>query len=106
MKAANCIARDSLFAGLPVTVVTVGRETREIKSGLADAAALLAAGVKADTRIMPGQPDVELGEMVEGGGPGLLVTGACGHSRIRGLVIGSTTTETMRSCKAPVLLLG
>ena len=35
---------------------------------------------------------------------GLLVMGAYGHSRIRSLVIGSTTTEMVRSCKVPVLL--
>ena len=34
----------------------------------------------------------------------LLVMGAFGHSRIRNLIIGSTTTEMMRSCKIPILL--
>ena len=35
---------------------------------------------------------------------GLLVMGAYGHSRIRYLIIGSTTTEMIRTCKVPVLL--
>ena len=30
--------------------------------------------------------------------------GAYGHSRIRNLIIGSTTTEMVRSCKIPVIL--
>jgi nucleotide-binding universal stress UspA family protein len=91
---------------LPVTVVTVGNETPEVTKGLADAKALLAAaGIEAQTRIVPGQPDEELGKMVEADGFGMLVMGAYGHSRIRSLVIGSTTTEMMRSCKVPVLLL-
>jgi nucleotide-binding universal stress UspA family protein len=30
--------------------------------------------------------------------------GAYGHSRIRTLIIGSTTTEVIRSCLIPVLL--
>jgi len=30
--------------------------------------------------------------------------GAYGHSRIRSLIIGSTTTEMIRSCKVPVAL--
>jgi len=30
--------------------------------------------------------------------------GAYGHSRIRNLVIGSTTTEMLRSCTVPVML--
>ena len=106
MKAVEHISRSSFFAELPVTVVTVGNETPEVTKGLADAKALLAAaGIEAQTRIVPGQPDEELGKMVEKDGFGMLVMGAYGHSRIRSLVIGSTTTEMMRSCKVPVLLL-
>ncbi len=30
--------------------------------------------------------------------------GAYGHSRIRNLIIGSTTTEMIRSCKIPIVL--
>ncbi|MGY6631794.1 MAG: universal stress protein, partial [Wenzhouxiangella sp.] len=35
----------------------------------------------------------------------LLVMGAYGHSRIRHLIVGSTTTAVLRSCSIPVLLL-
>ncbi len=31
--------------------------------------------------------------------------GAFSHSRLRNLVLGSTTAELMRACKIPVLLL-
>ena len=34
----------------------------------------------------------------------LLVMGAYGHSRIRSLIIGSTTSEMIRSCLVPVML--
>lgn len=106
MKAVDYISRSSFFAELPVTVVTVGNDTPEVTKGLADAKALLAAaGIEAQTRIVPGQPEEELGKMVEADGFGMLVMGAYGHSRIRSLVIGSTTTAMMRSCKVPVLLL-
>ena len=106
IKAVDHISRSSFFAELPVTVVTIGNETPEVKKGLANAKALLAAaGIEAQTRIVPGQPEEELGKMVEADGFGMLVMGAYGHSRIRSLVIGSTTTEMMRSCKVPVLLL-
>ncbi|MCF3974828.1 universal stress protein, partial [Paracoccus salsus] len=37
-------------------------------------------------------------------GFGLLVMGAYGHSRIRSLIIGSTTTAMVQSVKMPVLL--
>jgi nucleotide-binding universal stress UspA family protein len=34
----------------------------------------------------------------------LVAMGAYGHSHIRNLIIGSTTTEMIRSCKVPVML--
>ncbi|KPP83919.1 MAG: universal stress protein family protein [Rhodobacteraceae bacterium HLUCCA08] len=106
MKAVDHISRSPLFAGLAVTVATVGTETPEIRKGLADAQALLkAAGIDAETRIVAGQPETELGKLVDEGGFGMVVMGAYGHSRIRSLVIGSTTTEMVRSCKVPVVLM-
>ncbi|NKX45932.1 universal stress protein [Roseicyclus persicicus] len=106
MKAVDHIARSPLFAGLAVTLVTVGHETPEIARALADARAQLAdAGIDAATRVVPGQPETELGKLVEAEGFGMVVMGAYGHSRIRSLVIGSTTTEMVRSCKVPVLLM-
>ncbi|MEX0970472.1 MAG: universal stress protein [Paracoccaceae bacterium] len=106
IKAVDHIARSTLFAGLKITVVTVGSETPETKKGLADAKAMLkAAGIDADTRVISGQPETELGKLVENEGFGMVVMGAYGHSRIRSLVIGSTTTEMVRSCKVPVVLM-
>ena len=106
MKAVDHIARSPLFAGLDVTVVTVGTDTPAARKGLEDARALLkAAGIAADTRIVEGRPDEVLGKLVDAEGFGLLVMGAYGHSRIRSLVIGSTTTEMLRSCKVPVVLM-
>ncbi len=106
MKAIDHIASSPLFQGLPVTVVTVGPDTVEARTGLEDVKAqLAAAGLAADTRIIPGQPDAELGKLVDDEGFGMLVMGAYGHSRIRSLVVGSTTTEMMRSCKVPVVLM-
>ena len=106
MKAVDHIARSAFFTDMAVTLVTVGTETPEVRKGLADAQTrLAAAGIDADTRLVPGQPEVELGKMVDQEAFGMLVMGAYGHSRIRSLVIGSTTTEMMRSCKVPVLLM-
>lgn len=106
MKAVDHIARSPLFKDLAITVVTVGSQSPEAKKGLADAQALLkAAGIDADTSVLPGQPETELGKLVEDEGFGMVVMGAYGHSRIRSLVIGSTTTEMVRSCKVPVVLM-
>ena len=106
MKAVDHIARSPLFRGLAVTVVTVGPATPETAKGLADARALLrAAGIEAETSVLSGQPETTLAKLVEEAGFDLLVMGAYGHSRIRSLIIGSTTTAMIRSCKVPVLLV-
>lgn len=106
MKAVDHIARSPLFAGLSVTVVTVGTPTAEVKKGLDDAKAMLkAAGLEAETAILAGQPETALGKLVEEASFDMLVMGAYGHSRIRSLIIGSTTTAMVRSCKVPVILM-
>lgn len=106
IKAVDHIARSPLFQGLTVHVVTVGTATPEVRKGLEEAQALLrAAGLEADTAILPGQPDTALGKLVEEAQFDMLVMGAYGHSRIRSLIIGSTTTAMIRSCKVPVVLM-
>ncbi|SDY62307.1 universal stress protein [Citreimonas salinaria] len=106
MKAVDHISRSTLFEKLQVEIVTVGADNADHRKGLEDAKALLkAAGHDAATRIVEGRPDEVLGKLVEDEGFGMVVMGAYGHSRIRSLVIGSTTTEMVRSCKVPVLLM-
>tara|TARA_R110002110_G_scaffold414147_2_gene643373 strand:- start:93792 stop:94646 length:855 start_codon:yes stop_codon:yes gene_type:complete len=105
LKAVDHVARSPLFAGLACRLLMVGAETPENCKALDDARVMLEAGsfaVAAD--IVPGQPDTVIAEAVEREGIDLLVMGAYGHSRIRNLIIGSTTTEMVRSCKIPVIL--
>ena len=47
----------------------------------------------------------ELTQAIESNGIDLLVMGAYGHSRVRSLIIGSTTTGMIRSCKIPIALV-
>lgn len=106
MKAVDHIARSPLFAGLEIHIVTIGTASPAVKKGLEDARALLkAAGIDAETAIHPGQPETALGKLIDEAKFDLLVMGAYGHSRIRSLIIGSTTTEMIRSCKVPVVLM-
>jgi len=104
-KAVDHIARSKLFAGLSCRLLTVGPASQENRQRLGDAQARLEAGgfsVTAD--ILSGQPETAIAQAVESEHIGLLVMGAYGHSRIRNLIIGSTTTEMIRSCKIPVVL--
>lgn len=106
LKAIDHIARSPLFQGLSVHVVTVGHATAESIKGLENAQAMLrAAGIMAETSFLPGQPETALARLVEDAGFDMLVMGAYGHSRIRSLIIGSTTTAMIRACKVPVVLL-
>lgn len=105
MRAIEHIAQSPLYTGLEITVVSVG-EGAAMQAGLADAQARLqAAGLAAQVRVIAGQPDVALGKLVDDDGFELLVMGAYGHNRIRSMIIGSTTTQMIRSCKVPVMLV-
>ena len=105
MKAIDHISTNPAFAGLDIGLLTAGDETPEIRAKLDSVCAKLkAAGRAAAAQVKAGQPEQLIAEAVEKGGIDLLVMGAYGHSRIRNLFIGSTTSEMIRSCKIPVLL--
>lgn len=105
MKAVDHVAHAPLFAGLDIRLLTVGTESAELQRRLEDAQATLrAGGHQASIEIASGQPEKAIAEVVERDGIDLLVMGAYGHSRIRTMIIGSTTAEMIRSCKIPVVL--
>ena len=104
-KAVDHIASGQLFTGLPLHLLTIGTEDTARKAGLEEAAAQLrAAGHDVTTAIRAGDPDKAITDHVEQEAISLLVMGAYGHSRIRNLVIGSTTTSMIRNCRIPVML--
>ena len=104
-KAVDHIASGQLFTGLPLHLLTIGTEDTARKAGLEEAAAQLrAAGHDVTTAIRAGDPDKAITDHVEQEAISLLVMGAYGHSRIRNLVIGSTTTSMIRNCRVPVML--
>lgn len=105
LKAVDHIARSRLFAGLECRLLMAGADTPEARKKLEDAAALLrAAGYDVQADIEPGGASAAIARRVEADGIDLLVMGAYGHSRIRSMIIGSTTTEMIRSCLIPVML--
>lgn len=105
MKAVDHIARSDLFTGLECRLLTVGADSPENRKQLEAATAMLqGGGYKVEAGILAGQPETAIAQVVESDGIDLLVMGAYGHSRIRSLIIGSTTTEMIRSCMVPVVL--
>lgn len=104
-KAVQHIAGSAVFKGLEILCVQVGSEASRNPQPLADAVAILRdAGFAAESKLLPGQPESVIAGTVELEGIDLLVMGAYGHSRIRNLIIGSTTTQMVRACKVPIIL--
>jgi nucleotide-binding universal stress UspA family protein len=66
---------------------------------------LRAAGFKPETAVVAGQPQVALALVGAEAGLDLVVMGASGHSRIRSLIIGSTTSAMIRACPGSLLLV-
>ena len=105
MKAVDYVARSALFAGLPCHLLSVKHANRDLTRSQEDATAILTgAGYDVIADIVDGPREDAIARAVEDRGIGLLVMGAYGHSRIRNLIIGSTTTEMIRSCLVPIVL--
>ena len=62
------------------------------------------AGFTLTVSMLNGEPEKVIGDYIEQHQISLLLMGAYGHSRIRHLVIGSTTVQLLRSVQVPVLL--
>jgi len=104
-KAISHIADGALFSGVKLTLLNAGRRDDGLEREMDAAAKLLKeAGHQVETVFAGGEPEkVILGHVADTGAD-LLIMGAYGHSRIRTLIIGSTTTEMVRSCRIPVML--
>lgn len=105
MLAIKFIAEKAHYADYECHLVMVKSPSVDTNRELEGAAAMLeAGGYKVTSSLVQGQPEKALAEYVDTAGIDLVVMGAYGHSRIRSLIIGSTTTEMIRACKVPVLL--
>ena len=107
-KAVSFLAETEAFSGLEVHVVVVAEDTGEEDRGLEQLREaeekLKEAGYKLNCQMLHGTPEDQIADYVGKQAIDMLVMGAYGHSRIRHLLIGSTTTEMIRRCRIPVLL--
>ena len=105
-KGVEMLAASPLFKGLPCHVVMAGDDTPNTRVQIQWAHEKLAsAGFEVHSGIRPGNADAVISQYVSANAIDVLVMGAYGHSRIRHLIVGSTTTATIRTCLIPVLLL-
>lgn len=105
-KALARLAQHPLVAGLPVLIAMVAPDTTLARQQLKEAqTALHAGGAVAETDLVAGEPQEVLPVLVQRHAPALLVMGAFGHSRLRQLLVGSTTSSLLRLSDVPVLIL-
>ena len=100
------VATSPLLKGLPVLVAMAGADNATTQQQLEWARGTLeAVGFEVTLAVVPDEPEQALPALVQSEGAGLLVMGAYGHSRIRQLIVGSTTTTLLRLSEVPVLIL-
>lgn len=105
MKTVDQVSRSPILAGLECKLVMAGDDTPANHKKLDDAAVVLkAAGYAPEVALVQGHADKVITETIERESYDLLAMGAYSHSRLRGLFIGSTTTEMIRSCRNPVVI--
>ena len=105
-KGVDMVAGSPLLRGLPCHLVMAGPDRAENREKLEQARQVLeGAGIEAPTAIVPGDSEIVLRQYQQDNGIDLIIMGAYGHSRIRRLLIGSTTTAMLRQSVVPVLLL-
>ncbi|MEM6972252.1 MAG: universal stress protein [Pseudomonadota bacterium] len=105
MQAVDAVSRSPLFVDLPLTLAHCGKPDAAMTRRLDDAAGQLSAGgLSVETRVEEAEPQTALPAMVGRIGADLVIMGAYGHSRLRTMVIGSTTAQVIRDCKVPILV--
>lgn len=91
---------------MPVRLLMVGDEMSDALERIHAAEQRLKAnGYTAHVEIVDGQPEKVIAQKVKDDASSLLVMGAYGHSRIRSLVLGSTTSALIKACAIPVLVV-
>lgn len=103
-KAVPYAAASPLLREVELRLVMAGREDREGAEHLEWAREQLASRPGTTFTVGEGRPEDVIGAQVAATGAELLIMGAYGHSPLRTMLIGSTTTQMIRSCTIPVLL--
>ena len=105
LKAVEYAANNPLLRGMRCHLLSVGQGNPALEAALQQAEQTLrAAGYEVSSEMRDGEPDKVIGEAVIENHFDLLVMGAYGHSQIRYLIVGSTTTTMIRTVHIPVLL--
>ena len=105
-KALDYSIKSPLFKDLELHIITIAnRDKKAALQHLKTAEAIAtSANFEPTCQLLTGEPEEKMQRYVENHDIDFLIMGAYGHSRIRRLVIGSTTAQILRSSHIPVLL--
>ncbi|PZD75215.1 hypothetical protein C1752_00254 [Acaryochloris thomasi RCC1774] len=106
-NALQFLVNSSAFNDLELHIVIAAKQADDpqAKAHLQEAEAQARSGSFTPiARILVGHPEQEIMSYIEQQQMDLLIMGAYGHSRIRSLIIGSTTAYLLRESDIPVLL--
>jgi nucleotide-binding universal stress UspA family protein len=104
-RALERLTNSPLFPELPVHIVMADSETDAHRRALASAAERLGNGREVQATLQSGKAEALIGDIVAQTPGAMLVMGAYGHSPLRTLIVGSTTTAMIRTVRVPVLLV-
>lgn len=105
LKAVDFVANSRMLHGMEAHLVAVGKPGSALERELEHVATgLRGAGFQVKADLVQGDADETISKEVDAREIDLLVMGAYGHGLLRRLVLGSTTTNLLRTCKIPVLL--
>lgn len=105
-KTVERIATSPLLKGMACHVVQVSHDAAAAEASLQWARGVLEEeGFGVITQHTSGEPELALVSYALQHGMELLAMGAYGHSRIRQLILGSTTSTLLRTSPVPILIL-
>lgn len=105
LKAVDFVLNNPLLKGLHCHILRAGKVDDNARYYLEETAQKLrGAGFTVIAAAESGPPEQIIANVVKSSQIDLLVMGAYGHSPIRQLILGSTTTTMVRTCQIPVLM--
>lgn len=105
MRAIARIVESPVFRDLEIHLVHAGARAAAIDARLQTASEQLTRyGLPVTTEIVEGEAEDVLPPKVARDAFDMVIMGAYGHSRMRNLIVGSTTTVMIQSCKVPLLV--
>ena len=104
-KAVDFAIKSPLLKGMKCHLLSVGKGNSKLEAALDEAKkTLVDANFDVTAQMLDGEPENAIAAVVDREQIDLLVMGAYSHSSIRRMIVGSTTTEMIRTVKIPVLL--